>query len=56
MTAADYAHWTSTAKTSVHIGGITSSARNCLEWAIDGYTVTGITTFYLFVEGTGNSF
>ena len=56
MTATDYAHWTDSAVTSVFVGGVTASARNCLEWAIDGYSVTGITTFFLFVEGTGNSF
>ena len=56
MTATDYAHWTVTAVTSVHVAGVTASSRNCLEWAIDGYSVTGVTTFYLFVQGTGNSF
>jgi len=36
----------------VVVGGTTGSMNTCLDWAIDGFNVTGSITLYNFVEGT----
>ena len=41
---------TSSTITSVLAGGVTASARTCVDWAVDGYFVTGISTLYSFLE------
>jgi hypothetical protein len=36
----------------VYVGGNTGSLKTCLDWAIDGFNVTGTITLYNFIEGS----
>jgi len=47
---------TSSAITTVLAGGVTASMNTCVDWAIDGYLVTGISTLYEFYETGGPTF